>query len=302
MLSALMENKHNSQDVADDSIRRFLLGQLKADEQSLFEEQLFTNRELETRVRLAEFELADDYAFKRLTEKETESFRERYLVTTDRNQKLSVSQAMRDRFASEAVFGTKPSMSQRLMPLFDLRRPAWRYAFAAFILILIVGTVFLVTKEPRVVRILLPERFGPRPHASPTPQLMNHSTGSSSPVHDEPSPPAAPHESPLIVVLTATSSLDQSPVITLPPGEHALVRFQLAIKEGTQGVYRADLWTSSGEGLFRVDSLKPDGPKASSVDFDVPANGLKSGQYQISLSRVDDPAKPESLQYYFRVQ
>ena len=196
-MNVFMDNEHNSQEFSDDSIRHFLLGRLQASEQTIFEEQLFINGDLEARLRLAEFELADDYAFKRLTESETKAFRERYLLTTDRNQKLNVSQAIRDRFLSESVAEIKPTVYQRLMPWFDLRRPAWRYAFAALILVLILGTVFLVTKEPQIVNWILPDRFKPRPHASPTPQMMNHSTGSSSPVHDEPSPPAVPHESPL---------------------------------------------------------------------------------------------------------
>jgi len=298
-----MENRQNhSQKFSDDSIRRFLLGELQATEQTLFEEQLFTNSELEARVRLAEFELADDYAFKRLSEPETASFREKYLLTADRNQKLNVSQAIRNRFTRESVSEIKPAVYQRLAPWFDLRRPTWRYAFASLVLILILATVFLVTKEPQIVRRLIPERFRSTPHATPTPQLMNHSTGSSSPAHSEQSPPAVPHESPLIVALTSTISLEQSPVITPPAGENAFVRFQLSIQEGAQGVYRADLSTASGETLLTAESLKPYGAKPSSVGFDVPASTLKSGQYQIRLSRTDDPAKQESSQYYFRVQ
>ncbi|HEX3228995.1 MAG TPA: hypothetical protein VHQ95_08515, partial [Pyrinomonadaceae bacterium] len=175
-------------------------------------------------------------------------------------------------------------------------------AFAALILVLILGTVFLVTKEPLIVNRIWPDRFKPRPHASPTPQLMNHPAGSSSPVHDEPSPPVELHESPLVVSLTETSSIDQSPVITLPAGENAVVRFQLLLKDGAQGVYRADLWTTSGETLFSAGSLKSFGAQPASISFDVPANVLKSGQYQIRLTRVDDPAKQEVSQYYFGVQ
>jgi hypothetical protein len=300
-MNAPMDNEHNSQVVSADSIRRFLLGRLQGSEQALFEELLFTNGDLEARLRLAEFELADDYAFNRLTESETEAFRERYLLTADRNQKLNVSQAIRERFRSESGAEIKPSLYQRLLPWFDLRRPVWRYAFATLILVLILGTVFLVTKETRIVKWILPDRFKPRPHASPTPQMMNHATGSSSPVHDEPSPPAAFHESPLIVSLTAASSMDQSPIITLPVGENAVVRFQLLSKDGTEGIYRADLLTTSGETLFSARSLKSFGANPASISFDVPASVLKSGQYPIRLTRVDDPAKQVS-QYYFRVQ
>jgi len=297
-----MENRQNHSQFSDHTIRHFLLGQLPASEQALFEEQLFINADLEARLRLAEFELADDYAFKRLTESETRAFRERYLLTADRNQKLNVSQTIRERFLSESAAEIKPARYERLMPWFDLRRPAWRYAFAILILVLILGTVFLVTKEPQLVRQILPDRFRGRPHASPTPQMMNHATGSSSPVHDEPTPPAAPHESPLTVLLTATSSMDQSPVITLPGGENAIVRFQLLIQESAQGLYRADVWTTSGETLFSAESLKSFGARPASISFDVPAKALRSGQCQIRLTRTDDPAKQESSQYYFRVQ
>ena len=297
-----MENRQNhSQDFADDAIRRFLLGQLKADEQSLFEEHLFTNSDLEARLRLAEFELADDYAFKRLTESETESFRERYLLTADRSHKLKVSQAIRDRFRSESVSETHPTVYQRLMPLFDLRRPPWRYAFAAFVLILILATVVLVTKEPQIVRRLIPERFRSTPHTTPTPQLMNHSTGSSSPAHSEQSLPAAPHE----IAADRCAYVDKlSGAVTRDNsagGRNAVVRFQLRLEKVPRESTALNCWRL-GETLVSVESLKPYGPRASAIDFDVPAKDLKSGQYQIRLSRVDDQAKQESSQYYFWVQ
>jgi hypothetical protein len=118
-----MENRQNHSQFSDHTIRHFLLGQLPASEQALFEEQLFINADLEARLRLAEFELADDYAFKRLTESETSAFRERYLLTADRNQKLNVSQTIRDRFLSESAAEIKPTVYQWLIPWFDLRRP-----------------------------------------------------------------------------------------------------------------------------------------------------------------------------------
>ena len=297
-MGSFMENRI-ADSFSDDSIRRFLLGQLQGSEQTTFEEQLFLNSELEARVRLAEFELADDYAFKRLTESETESFRDRYLLTADRNQKLNVSESLRDRFMLAST-ATKPSMYERLMPFFDLRLPAWRYAFAAFLLVLILATVFLVTKEPQIAGRLFPGPFKPRPQPTTSPDITHHSTAPSSPAHVEQSPPAAPHELPLSVPLTSLNSIDQAPLVTLPSGENTVVRFQLSIK-GAQGTYRADLFAASGEALFSADSLKPNGAKPS-IDFDVPANTLKSGQYQIRLSRTDDQAKQESSQYYFRVQ
>src|SRR5215510_5874204 len=96
-----MINETNKQ-FSDEAIRRFLLGSLDSNEQSLFEQSLFTDDELEDRVRLAELELTDDYATARLSDAEQQLFRQRFLLTTDRQRELSVSQALHDNFATPA--------------------------------------------------------------------------------------------------------------------------------------------------------------------------------------------------------
>ncbi|HJZ83327.1 MAG TPA: hypothetical protein VKD91_23365 [Pyrinomonadaceae bacterium] len=300
MAQEIMETRH--QHFSDDAVRGFLLGQLSAAEQSRFEEQLFTDSDLEARVRLAEFELADDYAFKRLNEGENERFGERYLLTADRNQKLHVSTALRDRFVTAPTAEPEVGLYQRLRVLLDIRRPSWRYAFAVLVLMLLLATVFLVTKEPQIVRRFVPQRLQPRPHPTATPQLMNHSTAESSPAHPEQPSLQSPHEAPPIVSLSSSSAIDQAPVVALPRGENALVRFQPALNAEQTGVYRAEVLTTSGEIVFNVEPLKPYGTNPSSISCDVPASALKVGQYLIKLTRIDDQSKPVVFQYYFRVQ
>ena len=60
-------NDGGSRPFSDETIRRFLLGGLSASERPLFEQRLITDDDLDARVRLAELELADDYAFERLS-------------------------------------------------------------------------------------------------------------------------------------------------------------------------------------------------------------------------------------------
>ena len=295
-----MENQQRN--FPDDSIRRFLLGQLNASERAIFEEQLFTDAELEIRVRLAEYELADDYAFNRLPANETQSFRERYLLVAERRQKLRVSQALRDRFAPAAVRDPTTSRWQRLTSRLDLRRPAWRYGFAALVLVLILATVFLVAKDPQIVKVIIPHRPKPKPQATAPPQEMNHPPKTSPPAHSEQKVPQMPHETPLIVSLKANGSVESSAPVSLPAGENAKLRFHLSLPGAETGVHRADVLTTSGEKLFTAERLSPYGANPSLVDFDVPAHLLKSGQYQINLTRIDDQAKPEMFQYFFRVQ
>ncbi len=61
MLKSPHSHKQPSAAFSDDLIRRFLLGRLAPTQQTSLEESLFMDEELETRVRLAELDLTDDY-------------------------------------------------------------------------------------------------------------------------------------------------------------------------------------------------------------------------------------------------
>jgi len=142
--------KENSAEFSDEAIRRFLLGRLSAYEQPRFELQLFEEDGLEPRVRLAELDLTDDYAYGRLDRDERVSVEEKFLVTADRRRKLEVSLALYNRFASATAVITKRTFVERMRTLSYLTRPSWRLAFGLAILLVLFGAVWLVIKEPRI--------------------------------------------------------------------------------------------------------------------------------------------------------
>jgi hypothetical protein len=294
---------NGSRQFSDDAIRSFLLGQLETSEQTAFEESLFTDGELEARVRLAELELSDDYASARLNVNERELFRQRFLLTSDRNQIVDVSRALHHRFAPQSRADSRAALSQRLRTFFDLKQPAWKYAFAAIILILVFATVLLVTKQPKIVEHLVPERIRRRPRVTPTPQTMHHSEAPPAPAHVEQSPPLPAHDLPaLTLVLNPNIGLEQAPVLSLPNDDAAVIRFQLAIQTDLKVAYRADVFTSSGESVFHAESLRPPDTDPASIYLDVPRRILKSGQYLVILSRVDGDATVKAADYYFTAQ
>jgi len=292
----MTNEQKTSPEFSDASIRRFLLGRLEPREQATFEEELFRNLELEARVRLAELELADDHAFRLLTDSESK----RFLVTAGRNQQVQVSSAIRERLARAAVRENSALSYRTLASLLNLRRPAWRYAFAALLLFFILAMGLLITKEPQIVRKIIPGRFRPGPQPTATPQVAHHASNTSSPVHVEQRQVEPPHESPVVVSLNSTTAIEQAPVSSLPAGDQAVVRFQLLVESEKTREYRAEVVMSSGETIFRTDSLKLYDAKASSIDFDVPAAVLKSGQYLIRLTQIGD-GSPQVAQYYFRI-
>jgi anti-sigma factor RsiW len=296
----MIDKESTSVTFSDATIRRFLLGQLKADEQSLFEGRLFADDDLEARVRLAEFDLADDFVFERLPRPDNERVRQNFLLSADRNQTLAVSQALRHHFAS--VARSPAAGAQKFKTLFDFNQPAWRYAFAALLLLLVFVTVWLGIKEPRLVERIIPKGAVPKPAATQTPQETHHPATSSSPVHVEQTPAMPAHEAIALNVLLDPETTSNEPTIVNPPQNHiGVVRFQLRLEKNQPGPYRAELLGANGDSIFSADSLEPqDGLK---LNFDIPARELKTGDHQIKLSRVAANGLTESVaNYYFRVQ
>ena len=290
----------NAADFSDETIRRFLLGGLDAAEQSDFEEQFLVNDELEVRVRLAEFDLTDDYAFARLSAADQTQFEQTFPLTTERKQKLNVSTALRDRFARASV--SKLPMAERLRVLVDFRKPAWRYAFAVLVLTLLVTTVWLVTKEPQIVQQFLQKRVLPKPAAASSPEKANHPSLSASPTHAQQSPQMPAHEAPFasIVVLNAKSTIDKAPAVKLPHGDNEVVRLQLAIEKNQPGSYRAEVLTIADQSIYSSDSLTSYDDLM--VNLDIPARLIKPGDYQVRLSRSTNGSSEKVASYYFRVQ
>src|SRR5947207_110786 len=178
----MIDNNHH--EFSDEMIRSFLLGDLTGGDQSLFEERLFTDDDLAARVRLAELELCDEYASKRNSDREHQIFRKRFLVTGGRKQALQVSTALGDRFKAKTV---KPSLAGRIRNFININQAVWKYAFAGLILIIVVATALLLTKDNRshIVLPVLPPHATPRPTASAAPQFANHANNPAAPAHRE---------------------------------------------------------------------------------------------------------------------
>ena len=295
----MIDKQTNSAKYSDEAIRSFLFGQLAANDQICFEQRLFTDDDFESRVRLAELALTDDYTRDRLSRQKRDHFHKTYLVTTERKQMLDVSQALHDRFRSRNI-ATRTSLTQRLKTAFDVSQPAWRYAFAALILLLVFATVWRGIKEPQIVQQIIPKPVAPKPTATRAPQPANHPNTASSPNHVEEYPALPSHTAVAISVsLEAQSTADKPTVVTLPSSDAGTVRFEISFVTTERGSFLAELLTMKGELVFSADSLAP--TNDSKIDFDVPTGALRAGDYQIKLSRKMS-GSPESTTYYVRVQ
>jgi hypothetical protein len=283
----------------DEMVRRFLLGALHRGEQTEFERSLFTDEDLEERVRLAELELSDDYAANRLNPADRRLFAERFLSIPTRRRQLKISQALQTSFRAPA----RDPLGQRLINLLDFRQAAWKYAFATFVLLVLLATAMLVTKERSKIARRLPsiqKPATPRPSATAAPQLVHHGNQPSEPVHPEEPLALPPHESLTTdAVLLPNTPLESAPVIRQTV-ESRRVLIVLGLDEDGRDHYFANLMTTDGETVYSVEAQA--GTAQNKINIYVPGEILKAGDYQIRLTTgVDQPPESAAI-YYFRVR
>ena len=256
------------------------------------------DEELETRVRLAELDLTDDYVFARLNAVDRERFERKFLVSAERRQALNVSSALCDRFDTSLI-GWRAAIGEKVGPLFDLNRPIWRYAFAALILTLLMATVWLVTREPRIALPVFTKRAPTNAKAPAKSQEAQHSSGATSIPHQEPSTPQPVHRDVgSTIVLRAN---DAAQVIDLSGNDHDAIHVQLMLESNDGGTYQSELLTIDGQSVFSAKALKQTDSDAK-IDFDTPRRLLKTGEYKVNLSRIDNGSRKDLASYYFRVQ
>ena len=289
---------NNGNGYSDEMIRRFLLGALSETERAGFEQSLFTDDELSERVRLAELELSDEFVAGRLSPAERDLFGAGFLLTDDRQRQLKVSGALQERLSFPSPVQTHESIVARVISVFDPSRHAWKYVFAALILMLLLGVVLLVKKEHRqITQRHEPTPVAPKPTASPVPRPAHHSENSSEPTHPEESPALPPHEALTpSVVLNSNTPSEASPVIRTS-GD--IVTVELRLDPPVVDAYDVQVMTMAGEAVFITNGIKR--TELDNLGFAVPASAIERGDFQIVLTRSSGESKNPSV-YYFRVR
>ncbi|HKP37853.1 MAG TPA: hypothetical protein VJT71_13430 [Pyrinomonadaceae bacterium] len=290
----------------DEVIRGFLLGCLNAADQEEFEGQLISDERLHERVRHAEFQLADEFAGEQIGRIDRHRFLKNFLVTTERKRIVAASEALRQSLSLAIDARAIPPASWR--HLFDFRKSAWRYAFGALVLLFLIGSFWLVTKERKIITYVIPKRIFRRPAATVTPQETHHPPNTAPPEHRESAASPPGHEAlvspgdsaqkPVVVLsLTAGGDVSQASSMSLPAAD--VVRFQLAFEGDRLRPLRIELNNLEGQSVFFAEAPAIE-KNYGRIDFDVPANRFKSGSYQIRVSEADN-AEQEVARYYFRV-
>jgi hypothetical protein len=185
------------------TIIRYLLGELPAGEQTLFEERYFSDPELLELVLATEDEMINDYLRHRLPPDEREQFESYYLSSRDGREKVQLSEILMKQLdagdtaislasakGARALQLQATSSATQLSPAFlRATAPAMRIALAALLLVAVGGGVWLLVGERRPP--VRPERAGSQraetvdnpPARLPAP--ATHPGGQAPPRRDE---------------------------------------------------------------------------------------------------------------------
>jgi len=266
-----------------ESLRKYLLGNLQPGEIASLEERLLTDSVFYDELLMVEDELIDQYLSGEQSGAERESFEAHFALAPERRQKLRFARALKkylnrtNEAEARDVVIAKPALSktvsaaesQRSLFPFLPRNPIVAYSLAATF-VLVVGLLSWTVLN----------------------RLRNPGSGETGQV--------------LAVVLTPglSRSLDSPQIkkISIPP-ETQTLELQLELAKAEYATYRAEVLRSDQTMVATIEGLKPAtaGAKAS-ITVSLSATKFKRDDYSVKLAgKRADGVYEEVSGYVFRV-
>lgn len=264
-------------------IRQYLLGELGEEERERFEERFITDREFKEQVLMAEDDLVESYLNDELSQEESRRFRTHFLSTPQQVQKLQIAQAMNRYFSVEAAAHSPPRLMQRLQTwfaslLWPKRRPlAYAGAVLLFLCAGVLGWLAL--------------RQGPTPGLDDVAFVRELER-----LNGPDAPPAA-----LTVVLPPGSLRGSARPPVAPPARAESVELLLVLPTADEyRSYRAVLRKLDQPGEVATTALKvvTTGGGSKAISFNIPAQRISHGDYNIALGGLNAAGSFEPLADY----
>jgi hypothetical protein len=286
-------------------VRRYLLGDLTAEEQEQLEEHFMTNSEYREKVLLIEEELIQDYLAHKLSDEERERFDEHFLSTPQQIQKLGIAKALNQYFSVEAAAHSPPLSGEPQhadakpgrVGFFRLRNPLLAFSLAALLLIVLGGSWVLIDRWRG------PDQLVAEQDREFQKELARLNSSPSS-GNESPSNPELPRAEALTLTLPPVTFRggEQLPVVVLP-APAAIVQLWLVLPAGEHQSYRVVLQKSGDNHSYTVDDLAAMSTESGkAVSLKIPAKYLSRGDYLLELSGLNANSYLEPVSSYsFRV-
>jgi hypothetical protein len=307
----------------DDTLRRYLLGQLPEPERDKLEDHLVVDADGRAEVEAVERDLIDDYVRGGLEGDEKDHFERLFLSSPRRQQKVTFARTLKDVADTSPVTSRNADSqieSRSWLSLLFPKQLAAGFALTAAVL-LIIAVVWVVTNRQQQApgrvgtdsntsqgeQAAVPVNSTPEERITPnkgsneqTAVMGNNATPSMTPSQRAQQTPSVAS---FLILPGSLRGSDEGQVLTIPARAQS-VRLRLSLEgQPATGAVRAELRRASAEGelvwitgIVRAtrSSLGP------VVSIEVPADKLPAGKYTILIKGAGPDGRVETV-YAFSV-
>lgn len=296
--------------------KRFLLGSLTESERVEIEDDFLAQDDFYQELLIADEDLIDAYVLDELPASERALFEQRRMTSPHSRERVEFARTLFDSVSGKAV---RDRVSDRPAPWWQslsggvVRRPALGYAFAAVLLLTVLGGLWFVMNKwrtlpaPEQAKGIQSTPVTPRDSPAPIRPAEDQNLARSeerSPVKETPARPA-PVPAPVIATFTLPFGLARGASAAAPlilPAGTTEVRLRLTLEGEPYRNYRAVLSTPEGRRVSIRDVTNGPPMKSSDLTLSFPAELFNSGDYVLDLSGANTPGKWESVaDYSFRI-
>ena len=306
-------------------IARYLLGDLPEEQQVAIEDRAFADKDYLALVTAVENDLIDEYVRQELSPTERQQFERQFLASAERRKRVEFAKALA-RVPERTVVSETAKWSWRdsLYALISGLNPAAKIAFAAVMLLLIVGGAWLLTATLRLRSQLTQLQAQNQARQSELQQQVEaerrrneelnarltqeqqqreqseESLQKLSETGDATNPPPRP----VIAALTLLPGLSRGggdKASLVMPEDARLVRLQIGIDPNEPyKTFAVELRTAAGRQVWTRENLTArTRGKARAVSLTLPASALKSGDYELRLSGRREGGESEDVGFYY---
>lgn len=312
-------------------IERYLLGDLSEVQQIELEDRAFGDPELVATITAVENDLIDEYVREELSEADRRKFESRFLASASRRQRVEFARAL-TQVGARAVAPEKTlvrpaaawSWRDSLYAFISGLNPATRFATVAVMLLILIGGAWLLLQSIQMRRqrtqlqaenqtrendrrkleqqIEAERKRNEELNARQNQEKQREQSNQSLPQLNQTEEPTPPRS--LIASLTLLPGISRGggakPNLVLTDDVRQ-VRLNVGIDPEEQyKIFTAQLWTVAGNQVWSGRNLtaKSRG-KARAVGLTLPASVLKSGEYELRLSGLQEGGGSDDVGFYY---
>jgi len=311
----------------EQTIQRYLLGELTEPERVALEQEYFNDQRLLEQIVEVENDLVDKHARGLLSPATRDRFRDYYLDHAPRRERASFAEALRakldeTRDVEVAASTSTETLLERLSAALRGPRLAWAFSIAVLLFAVLAGWFFIETKRLRQeLARTESERVAREGRERELQQQITNEQLRAEKLSQElerlrlqpeaASPSPSPEDklastfATLILTIGGTRGADAGPpaVLQIPAGTEQ-VRLQLNLRENNYSRYQAVLQAATGNTIFTSRQLTAGNKKTgANLTLVVPARILPAGDYILTLRGVSKTGEVEDVsKSLFRVE